>query len=66
MAEITLKNLQDALKIHEINSILVPGAVFLYGLNLIYSQIGNFTSGNLSIGSIVMFVILAYGVGHLI
>jgi hypothetical protein len=66
MSELTFENLQDALKIHEINSILIPGAVFLYGFNLIYPQLGNFTSSNLSIGSIGVFVILSYGAGHLV
>ena len=66
MAEITIEDLKDIVKIHEINSVLVPGAVFLYGLNLIYPQIGNFISGNLSIGSIIVFLLLSYGVGYLI
>jgi len=66
MAEISFKDLRDAIQIHEINSIIVPGVVFLYGLNLIYSQLGSFTSGDLSIGSIIVFLFLAYGAGYLI
>jgi len=66
MSKIPLEDFKELIKIHEINSILVPGVIFLYGLNLIYSQLGNFISNSISIGSLIIFLFLSYGAGYLL
>src|SRR5258708_38183272 len=61
-----MEDFKEALKIHEFSATLVPGIFFLYGLNLVYSNLGNFVSNNISIGSFIVFILLSYGAGHFI
>src|SRR5437762_3249433 len=68
MADFNLsaKEIKEYLTIHEISSLLIPGAVFVYGLNLIYAGIGNFTSNTISISTLVIFLLLSYGAGRFV
>ncbi|HSX09425.1 MAG TPA: hypothetical protein VLF93_04695 [Candidatus Saccharimonadales bacterium] len=61
-----MKDIKEAIKLHEINSVLIPGAIFFYGLNLIYRNLGNFFSSDISIGAIIIFLLLSYGAGNLV
>jgi len=57
---------KEAITLHEISSILLPGLFFLYCFNIIDPQIGNFTAKDLSIGALIVLLLLSYVVGHFI
>src|SRR5258708_25381989 len=60
------KNVREFLAIHEFSAYFIPGLIFLYCVDLIYPQIGKFTTDKLSIGSLILFAFLAYPLGHII
>lgn len=57
---------KEAITLHEISSIMLPGLFFLYCFNLIDPQIGNFTAKDLSIGALIVLLLLSYVVGHFV
>ncbi len=59
-------DINKLLGIHEFSADFIPGVIFLYGLNLIYSNAWKLISHDLSIGSLILFSFLAYGAGHVI
>lgn len=59
-------DLEKLLQIHEFSSYVVPGAILMYFLDFFYPQPPNFISDNISIGSLIIFLLLSYAAGHII
>ncbi len=51
---------------YEFTGILVPGALMLVGIMLIYPQVNTVFPPNLTVGDLGLFVIVAYATGHVI
>jgi hypothetical protein len=57
---------KEAITVHEISSVLIPGVFTLFCINLMFPMLGNFIVGNLSIGALIVFLLLSYGTGHFV
>jgi hypothetical protein len=60
------ENLAKILDIHEFSSMLVPGAVLLLGIFLIYSSSLRINLNSIDTSSLIIFLIISYGAGHVV
>ncbi len=60
-------NKSELFELYEILGLILPGAVFVYGMSQLFPGFISFSfTNNLSAGALGVFVILSYAVGHMV
>lgn len=54
-------------ELYEMLGLILPGAVFIYGISFLYPELSSFSfSNDLSAGALGIFIILSYVMGHIV